>query len=121
MRKCHRKTLIKKEKWPLIDGWYWCPKQLIEQRIANEHDRLSFVSSDTPIWIAVRRWEKLQYNLTRRLAHACDDGKIRAPIEVEYYKKKRGGVTIHGRCKKCDTKLTDGIKCIIIMEFEMND
>lgn len=121
MRKEHRKTLVKKEKWPLIDEWYWCPKQIIQQRIDNKYEKFKGFHPNHLIWISFKSWSKHQDDLPRRLAHACEDGNIRAPIEIEYYKKKKGGVSIHGKCKKCDTKLTDGIKFIIIMEFEIND
>jgi hypothetical protein len=61
----------------------------------------------------------LQYKLEARLAHACDDGKIRAPSWVEYYRTKGGGVSIYGKCRHCEKSLSNGIKGIIILEKEL--
>lgn len=116
MTKSHRKTLIKKEKWPLIDGWYWCPIPLIDARIQEKKAHLTYINAANPIWMSFDWWKKHQYDLTRRLAHACNDGKIRAAIEVQYYTKKSGIVSLYGLCEKCNTPLSDGIKTIIILE-----
>jgi hypothetical protein len=65
-------------------------------------------------------WASGQYNLDKRLAHACTDGKIRAPRDVEYYMKRNGGVSIYGHCHHCNVPLSAGIKFIIIMEYELD-
>ncbi len=119
MRSYHRKTLIRKEMWPQIDDWYWCPIPIIEERIQKERDSLNIVAKHSSIWFSFETWKTLQYELGSRLAHACDDGRIRAPSWVEYYKAKGGGINIYGKCRRCEKALSDGIKGIIIMEEEL--
>ena len=113
----NRKTLVTKEKWPLIDDWYWCPEHIIIKRIDDEEDIIQGFGTSSPRRLGFQMWAKHQLDLTRRLAHACTDGKIRAPIEVEYYNKKHGGCSIYGKCAKCDVALSNGIKFIIIMDY----
>jgi len=117
MRNYHRKTLIKKEKWPLIDGWYWCPMDLVKKRIREEGDRLGSIKPTHPLWFQFFTWCRTQRSLESRLAHACPDGKIRAPHWVENY-RSRGGEKLYGKCKNCGAKLSDGVKTIIIMTLD---
>lgn len=119
MRSYHRKTLIAKENWPQIEDWYYCPIPSIEERVQREKSRLNTISRNTPQWFSFASWRNKQYNLESRLAHACKDGKIRAPSWVEYYAQKGGGISIYGKCRRCDAPLSDGIKAIIIMEEEL--
>ena len=119
MRSYHRKTLIRKERWPQIDDWYWCPLSLIDERIENERNRLRSIARKHTVWYSYATWERNQYKLEARLAHACDDGRIRAPSWVDYFTCKNGSVSIYGKCRHCDKKLSDGIKGIIIMEKEL--
>ena len=106
----HRKTLVKKDKWPLIDGWYWCPESAIEHRVKRLGD-------DDPLDAG---WMTDQYHqLNERLAHACKDGRIRAGVGIQEYKKKSGMLSLYGKCKKCDEKLSDGVKTIILMELTL--
>lgn len=119
MRAYQRKTLIKKEHWPLIDDWYWCPVPTIEERIEKEETRVKSVKRGNPMWYSFYSWSLDQMELTARLAHACKDGRIRAPSWVEYYKGKGGHIGIYGKCRFCGTSLSDGIKGIIIMEKEL--
>ena len=111
MREYHRKTLIKRESWALIDDWYYCPLSVVEDRIDNEKLYLAQFSSLV--------WANRQKRLEARLAHACDDGKIRAPSHVEYYKTKAGTVSIYGKCRTCNKPLSNGLKAILIMEREL--
>jgi hypothetical protein len=119
LRNYHRKTLIRKEMWPQIDDWYWCPKPIIDERVQKEDDRLNIIARASPIWFAFESWKALQYALGSRLAHACDDGRIRAASWVEYYRGKGGSIGIYGKCRHCEETLSDGIKGIIIMEEEL--
>ncbi len=119
MRSYHRKTLIRKEGWPQIDDWYWCPLSVVHERCENERKRLMGVKVLHPIHFSSSSWIQLQYKLEARLAHACDDGRIRAPSWVEYFKKKDKSISIYGKCRHCDKTLSDGIKGIIIMEKEL--
>lgn len=124
MRSYHRSTLVPKEGWPLIDGWYWCPESVIKERIKKEQKRLDGWGSAR--WASgvpweFDRWKKKQTKLEARLAHACHDGRIRAVSGwgVEYFHTVGGIVRIYGKCRFCDTPLSDGIKTIIIMEREL--
>jgi hypothetical protein len=119
LRSYHRKTLIRKESWPQIDDWYWCPLVSIEERVKAEKTRLNHISRTAPLWFSFATWRAQQYKLEARLAHACKDGRIRAPSWVEYYRQKGGGISIYGKCRRCEEDLSDGIKGIIIMEKEM--
>jgi hypothetical protein len=119
MRSHHRKTLIKRENWPLIDGWYWCPIPAIEERIEDEKERISGFRHHSAISYGFQRWKESQRNLEARLAHACKDGRIRAPSHVEYYKQKSNVVSIYGKCRHCEETLSEGIKTIIILEVEL--
>ena len=118
MKTYHRKTLIKNESWPLVDGWYWCPLICIEKRIEEEKERLSGFLHASSISYGLLRWSDDQKRLDARLAHACHDGKIRAPsgYGIEYYQKVGGIAKIYGKCRHCDEELSDGIKTIIFME-----
>lgn len=80
MRSYHRKTLIRKEGWPLIDGWYWCPLPIVEERVEKEEARRERMKPHNPGWYAFNTWKIDQRELGARLAHACDDGRIRAPL-----------------------------------------
>ena len=119
MRSYHRKTLIRKEHWPQIDDWYWCPTSVIDKRVKDEVLRLTGVKKHHSIWYSMQTWTHQQYQYTARLAHACDDGRIRAPSWVEYFTLKNGSISIYGKCRYCDKTLSDGIKGIIIMEREL--
>ena len=119
MRSYQRKTLIRKEKWPKIDDWYWCPMPCIDDRVEAETERLKSVSRGSPLWYSFHTWKSGQYKLEARLAHSCDDGRIRAPSWVEYYRQVGGSISIYGKCRHCEKSLSDGIKGIIIMEKEM--
>jgi len=119
MRSYHRKTLIRKEGWPQIDDWYWCPLSLVDERVIDEKNRLSSVSRKNTLWYSWATWERNQYKLEARLAHACDDGRIRAPSWVEYFVRKNKSIGIYGKCRFCNKPLSDGMKGIIIMEREL--
>ncbi len=119
MRSYHRKTLIRKEYWPQIDDWYWCPLSVIDDRVLKEGRRVAKHGKRHSAWYTFAAWEKQQYQISARLAHACDDGRIRAPSWVEYYRGKGGNIGIYGKCRFCDKTLSDGIKGIIIMEKEL--
>jgi hypothetical protein len=107
---------VREEGWPLIDGWYWCPLPVIDDRIKDEETSISVYRTHTAIHYEFVRWRNAQYLLEARLAHKCKDGSIRAPSRVQWYEKKSGGISIYGGCKKCKKKLSDGIKTIMIME-----
>ena len=123
MRNFHRKTLIRREGWPQIDDWYWCPLPVIEERIVKERKRVNRASKITTFSLrhSFNMWIKRQMKLESRLAHACDDGRIRAPSGwgIEYFKGKGGTISIYGKCSHCEKPLSDGIKGIIIMEKEL--
>ena len=119
MRSYHRKTLIRKEHWPQIDDWYWCSLAMVDKRIIDEKNRFKTINKTNNVWYSFATWERQQYKLEARLAHACDDGRIRAPSWVEYFTLKNGSISIYGKCRHCDKTLSDGIKGIIIMEREL--
>ena len=121
MRSYHRRTLIHREGWPLVDGWYWCPEVVIKKRIADEKKRLRGFMNHNSISFGFQRWKDDQNKLEARLAHACQDGRIRAASGwgIEYFHTAAGIVRIYGKCRFCDTPLSDGIKAIIIMEREL--
>ncbi len=121
MRSYHRKTLIKKEGWPLVDGWYWCPQSVVDKRIKNERKVLKENSRLSALPFQLLGWERDQKRLEARLAHACWDGKIRAAsgYGVEYYHGDNGKTEIYGKCRFCEEPLSDGIKLIIRMEHEL--
>ena len=119
MRAYQRRTLVRREQWPIIDDWYWCPLPSIEDRIKAEKKALQSCKRASPLWYSFYTWKESQYKLEARLAHACEDGRIRAPSWVEYYKQKGGCVSIYGKCRHCEKSLSDGIKGIIIMEKEL--
>jgi hypothetical protein len=112
-----RKTRVIKEGWPLVDGWYWCPKSLIEKRHEFEY------AQDKVYWKALGSstqipwWAEAEYEVNQRVAHACKDGVIRAGWGVASYKKKGGTISLYGKCKHCNVKLSDGLKTIIQMEL----
>jgi hypothetical protein len=113
----HRRTQVREESWPLIDGWYWCPENVVEDRISEEAIENDPSLIRRAAWsFEWMRWVAGQWALERRLAHQCEDGSISAPEWVQMYEKKRGGVSLYGRCKKCREKLSTGVKTIIIME-----
>ena len=121
MRSYHRRTLVKKEGWPLVDGWYWCPPSVIKKRIADERKRLEGFLHRNNISFGFQRWKDDQSKLEARLAHACNDGRIRAASGwgIEYFHTAGGTVKIYGKCRFCDSPLSDGIKAIILMELEL--
>ena len=104
-----------------MDGWYWCPEVVIEKRIADEEKRLKGELNLFAIALTFSRWKRNQQKLEARLAHACSDGKIRATAGwgVEYFTKVGGVARIYGKCRFCDEALSDGIKCIILMELAL--
>ena len=123
MKVYQRRTLVKREKWPLIDGWYWCPQSTYACRIEAERFRMRLTtkSAVTPGWSPTGVswplwWAFQEHVVTGRLAHACDDGEIRAPW-LETYLRKDGITSIYGKCRKCDTPLSNGIKAIILLEY----
>ncbi len=118
MRAYHRKTLVKKEGWPLVDGWYWCPEVVIKERIEEEEKSLPQALGNFGIALTFSSWKRDQWKLEARLAHACHDGSIRATAGwgVEYYEKPGGTARIYGKCRFCNETLSDGIKMIILME-----
>jgi len=130
MKRPQRKRLIKEEKWPLIDGWYWCPNYLVEKRIAESAQPpipasyLKPFGERGPItpqyknyvrWID---WVETQRTVYGRLAHHCTDGKPRAPY-VEYGHTRKKRLILKGNCWHCKVKLSRGIKALIIMELEL--
>ncbi len=116
MRNKHRKTLVREEGWPLIDGWYWCPLPLIEKRVEEKAREYKEWLGRIGVGYEFTRWENSQYNLEQRLAHKCESGRIRAPQWVQCYQRDSGGLSIYGRCKGCSADISDGIKTIIILE-----
>jgi len=120
MRVYRRRTLVKREGWPLVDGWYWCPSSVIDKRIAKERERLRDYLNG-PLGFSFQRWKADQKKLEARLAHACHDGRIRAASGwgVERFRTAGGIVRIYGKCRFCDEPLSTGIKAIIIMELEL--
>jgi hypothetical protein len=112
----HRKTRVREESWPLIDGWYFCPEPVVDERIKEEEKALGSFRQHTALSYEFIRWSSAQYDYSARLAHQCEDGGIRAPSWIQFYEKKSGGISIYGGCKKCEKKLSDGIKTIMIME-----
>lgn len=121
MRAYQRRTLVKKEGWPEVDGWYWCPEVCIEKRINTEKTRLGSFAGHFSLRLEFDRWKEDQRKLEARLAHACHDGRIRAPsgYGIEYWKNKGGLARIYGKCRHCNEGLSDGIKMIIHMEFSL--
>lgn len=116
MRSKHRKTLVREEEWPLIDGWYWCPIPLIEKRISDMADEYDGYMGKIGAGYDFREWKARQYKIAARLAHKCEDDSIRAPSWVQTYTRKSGCRSIYGRCKHCREPLSNGVKTIIIME-----
>ncbi len=118
MRSYHRSTLVRREGWPLVDGWYWCPPSVVEKRIEDERKRLADVMSRGGISFSFQTWKDDQSKLDARLAHACEDGRIRAPSGwgIEEFQTTGGIIKIYGKCRFCDEQLSDGIKTIITME-----
>ena len=125
MKVYQRRTLVKREKWPIIDGWYWCPRPAVEARFHKEYRRLLKLSSKAPTasiaWSLGYQLYKTNKNILfkpatsiQRLAHACDDGEIRAPW-VEIYRREDGITSIYGKCRTCNTPLSNGIKAIILL------
>jgi hypothetical protein len=119
MRSYHRRTLVKKESWPLVDGWYWCPQVVIKNRIEAEKKRLFGFMNRPNISFGFQTWKEDQEKLEARLAHACHDGRIRAASGwgIEKFHTAGGIVKIYGKCRFCDTPLSDGIKTIMMMEW----
>jgi len=106
-----RRTLIKYEKWPEIDGWYWASENIVQ-------DRIDWVKSGGTPWGYPGRlwlWERTQWELTQRLAHACEDGRIRSLRNVQTY-YGNCGPRIYGKCSKCNVKLSPGIKTVMMLE-----
>lgn len=105
-----KRTLVRNEGWPLIDGWYWCPESLIDARVKYWEKEGNYYTINL----------KAAYSkLNQRVAHACKDGRIRAGVGIQTYKKKSGMLSLYGKCKRCDEKLSDGVKTIIIMELTL--
>ena len=119
LRSYHRKTLVKKEGWPEIDGWYWCPDSVIKKRVDDEVEHFNIPGRGQSY--SFMRWEEDQWDLGARLAHSCKDGRIRAPsgYGIEAYRSDGGTVRLYGKCRFCNENLSDGIKTIILMETEM--
>ncbi len=118
MRSYHRSTLVRRESWPLVDGWYWCPESVFEKRIKKERERIETSIHYVSMPFAFLRWKDDQKKLEARLAHACHDGKIRAASGwgIEYFQTVGGIAKIYGKCRFCDEPLSDGIKTIIMMD-----
>ncbi len=117
MRSYQRKTLVRKESWPLIDGWYWCPPSVVKERIDKEEARILSLQKTSALPFDFLRWGVDQKRLDARLAHACHDGRIRAPAGwgIETFRHVGGIIRIYGKCRFCDEPLSDGIKTIIMM------
>jgi len=92
--------------------------KLVEKRIQAEKERMCIVKQSHPLWFQFFTWARTQKMLESRLAHACEDGKIRAPHWVENYHSKGGQISLYGKCKNCGAKLSDGVKTIILMTWE---
>lgn len=112
----HRKTVIREEGWPLIDGWYWCPESLIDKRMLAVADEVDEYRHKIGVGYEFRDWVVKQHKLTMRLAHLCEDGSIRAPEWVQAYPRSCGGISIYGRCKGCREPISQGVKTIILLE-----
>jgi hypothetical protein len=128
VRSYQRRTLVKKEGWPLVDEWYWCPKSVIDKRVETEKTRIERIDQrsggsgtrrGTRGYWEFLDWQEDQYLLESRLAHACQDGRIRAASGwgVETFQHVGGIVKIYGKCRFCDEPLSDGIKTIIMMDM----
>ena len=105
-----RKILVKKEGWPCIGGWYLRSKTNIEQFLSAQEE-LAAKKGVIP-----HQYYGVLNTLHMRLAHACKDGKIRAPINCTVYRKKNGTKTFYGECAKCKVKLSNELKAVLIME-----
>ncbi len=120
MRQYQRKTLVKKEQWTRIDDWYWCPEFALNERFKKEKKRLRQLKKIVPgyssVMLAIMHRQSTQIQVSARLAHHCDDGKIRAPSGVQIYRKKEGTLRIYGRCRYCKKNISNGMKAIIILE-----
>ena len=118
MKGKQRKTLVKDESWPLIEGWYWCPISVVEKRIKEYQEELTIMNVIGRIGVGYEfnKWAILQHRISSRLAHQCRDGSIRAPSWVQTYTRKSGCRSLYGRCKSCREPLSNGVKTIIIME-----
>ena len=121
MRQYQRKTLVKKEQWTKIDDWYWCPIPALEERFTKERTRLLQLKKIVPgyssVMLTILQQQAGLNLISARLAHHCDNGKIRAPAGVQLYKRKGGIISIYGRCRYCKKNLSDGIKAIIMFEY----
>ena len=67
MKSYHRSTLVRKEGWPLVDGWYWCPESVIEKRIEKERKRLDGFWNRNNIAWGFDIWKEKQTKLDARL------------------------------------------------------
>ena len=105
-----RKTLVKKEGWPCLGGWYLRSNTNIEQFLTAQEEL--YMKQGTVSF----RYHGVLSSLHMRLAHACKDGKIRAPINCTVYRKKNGTKTFYGECAKCKVKLSNELKAVLIME-----
>lgn len=122
MRSPQRRTLVEKEGWLLIDGWYICPLHVARARIEETRKTLPTSSLRwgkvfmNPHRLEFANWAKREIELEARLAHACKDGKVRAPDRVQHFTKKSGMVSIYGKCRHCNEKLTSGVIAVILMD-----
>jgi hypothetical protein len=116
MRVRHRKTLIREEKWPLIEDWYYCPESVVEARIELTEEEWGEELKSLGMGYEFFRWERAQRSIGGRLAHKCKNGNIRAPSYIERYDRKSGGYSLYGKCSGCETQLSEAIKTIIMME-----
>ncbi|MGW8180817.1 MAG: hypothetical protein ACWGQW_18965, partial [bacterium] len=112
----HRKTLIEMEGWPLIDGWYWCPSNVVAARIERMQEECSEDIKHPGFGYEFYKWRNRQSSIAGRLAHKCEDGKIRAPDYIDIYNRKGGGISIYGHCAGCFEDLSEGVRTIILLE-----
>ena len=89
-----RAKAIIEESWIPMGDWFICSRS-----IALKREGAEWLESNG-IW-------------TRRLAHRCKNGKIRAPRGFSWQKKTD---TIYGECQGCSEPLADDVKAFIRLE-----
>lgn len=89
-----RETAIVEENWIPLDDWYICSRSIAEKREGAE-------------WL-----EKSQL-WNKRLAHKCENGRVRAPTGFRFNEAKK---TIFGRCSGCSEPLSQSVKAFILLE-----
>ena len=130
MRALHRKTRVKNEEWALIGNWYWCPQSCLEERIRLESPDpipepdyptasmfIGRLSKKHWAYLKYVDWCKTQRAVYSRLAHLCQDGKIRS-IYIEDYSRKKYVSQYRIQCGYCREKLSAGMRAIMTLELD---